>query len=1002
MALEPAGVKLTADGYSDYLSKLAEISRAQKAAFSGNSFKDYQKATDDIAQKTKQVNKALNETADAGAKSASMFSKFANALKPAIGNVGDLTGMITGMLAKFSLVAIAIKLVTDTIQFFTGSIAVAQRNETLAVSLHEIGTQAGYSNKQIELATKLLNHQGITTQAAQQSLMDMARANISWSEASHLATIAQGSAVVAGINSSEAFQRLVTGIQKQDTELLRGLGITIQSDNAYKAYAKTLGVTAGSLDDAQRKQAILNAIYVQAAPVMGVYNAALGTSGKQQASLARYIEETQNNLGKMLLPLAEVSVEMQTNFWKGAQTATKAMTGLGTAMGLIVDVGGKVQGALINAALAMLTFGQVKFDEKKSFAYKLGEGIFNFTKAGLINIGIFVAAAQVQLELLVGNLTKVGLAIQKLASFDPKGAWEVMGQKLSNPITSFQQNFDAFWKDVIAKNPDLNKSWAELNATIEGTPDDLKLPEVPPNLAPDIDAVTDALKRQIDVLEATKDAFNKAKDIQENYEKATKQAKDDYDKGMLEAEEKYQKEKAKKVKEFNQQLEEFDAKSARDRAKMIDDFNFQQANRVTEFAMQQQQNEQSYNLKVAQDKRKFYDDQKRALRDFQLSQMQESRRFQVTDRRLRADGDVLGLMEAREDFALQQQENQENFNNQNTTAKDAYDEQKRAADENFRLQEEQAKQSFAYQTEIQREEFQRRLQEFDENVALQREKMIAANAQEMEDLATKFEEEKAKLYEDYQNKLAMAEEQKNKELQALGDSLKEQGLVTEQGMHDIADKISKVFGSDEAGDQLIKGWSERTDNEFNNLVDSITTKINGLKAQLDSLKDDAAHATAAAGSGGSSPGAAAGYGPNPGTITQHMAQGGAGVVTGPANFAVEPGLREAYSFSPLGASGQAMTANQQSVLSQKQAIIAAGPKFPGETAADISTIHSFPIGSNTIGGNVNVTGSVNVNVQGMNSGNVSADVEKRISDSIANELISEIKVAVKQLNRRGG
>lgn len=974
------------------------------------------------SDKLGSLTKSLDDTFKGG-------NKFNGFVRSAIGDVNDLTGMITGLLGKFTLVAGVLKVVNDTIQFFNQSVAIAQRNETLSVSLQEIGTQAGYSNKQIDLAVKLLNKQGITTQAASQSLLRMARANISWAEASKLAAIAQGSAVVAGINSSDAFERLVTGIQKQEPELLDELSITLRREVAYKAMAEQLGVNTKQLTDAQKQQAILNSIYEQSQSVLGVYGAAMETSGKQQASMARYIEETQNNFGKLLLPLTAARVEMETNFWKAMQQLSKglaefkpildslgrgfeqfiyrimlpkeAMAGYDEARETLKNFGvdGQESADIIKNAMESIKGGTSQNDlfkeltqqfkelgaagpqaetqakaliatlyqyndaikampEQKSFWERIGEGIYNFARLGAAGFVAFVTAIEVGKKQIEYNLSAIKGSFEILLAVAEKD-YATAATKFMNlsseikppPALDFGKEFESNMAGFMEKFPQLYKSWDELNETVTGSSDDLRLAQ--DNLATAVEDASDAIENQIDALEASKAAYNKIKDIQENFQDAQAQAKEDYEKGLAQAEEKYLKERAQKIAEFNQKLAEFDAENARKRQQMIEEYEAGQANRLKQFNLQQAQAQQQYDLKVSQDKRKFYDDQKRQLRAFQLSQMQEQRRFQIDDRRLRADGDVLALMEARENFELSQQEKQENFQNAKTDATEAFDEQRRQAQENFDLQQQMAKDSFALQTEMQREEFQRRLQEFDENVAMQREKMIAAHQQELADLELKFEEEKVKLGEQYQERMAMAEEQRNKQLQALGDGLKEEGKLTEEGMKEIADKISELFGSDAAGDQLIKGWSERSENEINNVVDAISAQIEELKAQLkegtQAISDIASTPIK------SSPGAKAGFGPTPNTISTGSKPIGArsgfnGTVTGPKTFQIEPGVHEHVAITP----------------------------------------------ANRFNGNIKVSGSTQHNITGVSQQNNDA-----IANQIADTLVGEIRLAVRKLARRG-
>lgn len=960
--LSPAGVILEARNYQDYTAKLSQINKLQKEAFSQNTFKDFQKAADDISKRTQAMSKSmestwdvvsnlrsrLNDAASSGSKIGGVFSKINDAIKPLVGDFGRLAGEIAGFAAKFTLVATVLKAVNDLVAFGQAAIAVAQRNETLRVSLETVGEQAGYSVKQIDLATQLLQKQGITTQAAQQSLLRMARANISWAEASKLAAIAQGSAVVAGINSSDAFERLVTGIQKMEPELLDELGITLNRTKAYEKFGATIGKNAKDLSDAEKQQAILNEIYRQSESVIGVYGAAMETSGKRQASLARLIEETQNNLGKLLLPLQAASVDMQTNFWKATQTVTK---GLQSWTPLLTNV---IPGAFDTTIAKLKDFAASAFgiDDSFNFWDRIGEGVFNFGKIFVTTLTFTRSVGQTVVEYFMDSWGRLFEMLQKGFSGDFSGAIQVFKNQLNSVVDFPKQigeNFTTNMTKVLEEYPELLQSWDGMNKGVEGSSEDLRLAQE--GLAGAAEDAEEAIKKQIETLEATKSAYDKAKSIQENFTQKNQKAWEDYQQGLADAEKKHLDDRAKKIADFNKKLAEFDADNARKRAQMVDDFEFQQVNRVKEFALQRAQQEQAFRQSQQQKEQKFYQDNVHRYQQYQLALHQEQRRNQATDKRLRAEGDVLALMQAREDAALQQQEAKENFDLTVDQADEAYWEQRQQAEDNFKLQEDQARQSFRLQTEIQREEFQRRLAEFDENLTIQRDRMIEANEAELAELDKKYEEEKTRLLAHYEETMQLNLEQRDKELQELGDALKAEGKVTEEGMKEIADKISEVFGDDAAGDKLIKGWSERSQNEFNNLVDNLNSQIERLKQQMES----ATQAVTGSSGGARGPGARYGFGANPSTITGGGRPIGArsgfnGVVTGPKTFQIEPGMREHVQITPMS----------------------------------------------RFGGNVTVSGSTRHEIIGGSSGMGDA-----MGKEIANMLVDEIRVAVKRLNRRG-
>lgn len=238
------------------------------------------------------------------------FDKVEGAIRdvgPAIGVIGGLVAGLTTKMVEFAVQGLnAVK------QFVQGSVQLTARADVLATVINKVGQQSGYSAEEIAAAEESVKSMGITTVAAREALVRMTRANIDWSEASKLARIAQDAAVVAGLNSSQAFERLVRGIQKQEPELLDELGINLRRTEAYKRLGAELGKTAKELTETERQQAILNEIYRQAGAVTGSYEAAMENVGKQATSLPRHIEELQLAIGRAFQPAYAAQIQFMT------------------------------------------------------------------------------------------------------------------------------------------------------------------------------------------------------------------------------------------------------------------------------------------------------------------------------------------------------------------------------------------------------------------------------------------------------------------------------------------------------------------------------------------------------------------------------------------------------------------------------------------------------------------------------------------------------------------
>ena len=228
------------------------------------------------------------------------------------------------------------------------STTLAARVETLGVVVHTVGKTAGYSADEMDAFEASIKKQGITTQAARQSLAMMAQAQVDFAEGSRLARIAQDTAVIANLNSSEAFERLVYVLQTANVRMGRTLGLNLDFQGSYERLAATLGTTADKLDEQQKMQARVNEVTRAGKTITGTYEAAMDTAGKQMLSFKRYTDEIQLVLGQAFLPTLTKVIEAATSLSKKfldlnthSQRTTAIALGLGTALAAaIAGVGG--------------------------------------------------------------------------------------------------------------------------------------------------------------------------------------------------------------------------------------------------------------------------------------------------------------------------------------------------------------------------------------------------------------------------------------------------------------------------------------------------------------------------------------------------------------------------------------------------------------------------------------------------------------------------------------
>ena len=234
----------------------------------------------------------------------------------------DIQKGSAGVTKGFGAMASAIKTVVAAYatlklaSYVKESAMLAARYETLGMVLSVVGENAGYTADQMEAVAKSLQKSGISMIESRSVLTKMVQAQIDLNDATKLARIAQDAAVIGNINSSEAFDRMIHGIQAGMPLILRNIGIQVDFEEGYKRTAKALNTTTDALNAQQKMQSRADTVMLQGAKIAGTYEAAMTTAGKQITSFPRYLEDFKVRFGEAFNPSTAKLVMAATDAMK--------------------------------------------------------------------------------------------------------------------------------------------------------------------------------------------------------------------------------------------------------------------------------------------------------------------------------------------------------------------------------------------------------------------------------------------------------------------------------------------------------------------------------------------------------------------------------------------------------------------------------------------------------------------------------------------------------------
>lgn len=289
-----------------------------------------------VTANTREMAQEIKVSAESAGREAA--SALGSSMQAGLSAIGGLLGSI-GKAAVTGLGAAT----GAAIGFGVASFRTAARVGEMDASLRALAKANKVSYDEMQKSVSAIRKQGIEAGTAQTLVAQFTRNQLKLSDATKLATVAQDAAVISGRNSTEVLGDLVHGITTQNSMVLRNAGLNVQAGQAVEAYAKSLGKASKELTDAERSQAVLNAVLESGKTVAGAYAEAMTEPGKVLRSFPRIIDDIKLSVGQGLVKALGPAI---IGLYDLAKAFSKAVEP-GGVLGPIFDAIGVAVGQLV-------------------------------------------------------------------------------------------------------------------------------------------------------------------------------------------------------------------------------------------------------------------------------------------------------------------------------------------------------------------------------------------------------------------------------------------------------------------------------------------------------------------------------------------------------------------------------------------------------------------------------------------------------------------------------
>lgn len=183
------------------------------------------------------------------------------------------------------------------------SLRSAMNTTNMVQGMNQLGAASGVALGSLAKQFAQASGGALSMQDAVSSTVKAMSSGLSQEQFQQLGDVANKASRALGVNMADAVSRLTRGITKLEPELLDELGIFTKVGKSTEDYAKSVGKTAASISDFEKRQAFANAVLEEGAKKFGDIDIDANPYDKLAASLANLKQNTLELANTVLGPI---------------------------------------------------------------------------------------------------------------------------------------------------------------------------------------------------------------------------------------------------------------------------------------------------------------------------------------------------------------------------------------------------------------------------------------------------------------------------------------------------------------------------------------------------------------------------------------------------------------------------------------------------------------------------------------------------------------------------